>query len=517
MSIGSTATATHDATETIVGVGPSTVIHDQHIFNSETRLVAELGVTSWLAASLVFPVRVFDTSIRYLDPAGQPVMIENPYVHHHDETLAGPGDPWLMARFARVLGGFTLGARAGFTVPLGRTEEDPFVLGDMGIPHEHTQFGTGTIEPVLAIDASRTFGPVRVEAFALTVQSLYANGHGYQAGDRYAGGVAVASSLGTQHWRLRGTFEAQHETAETWHGIVHTDEGNTGRTDLLAGLEATWRVTDDWHLGASLKLPLYTHVQGGQLQSSVFVGLSVGTQLHLFEHDDEHAHHHEHAAQPAADWSGLDMREVSTDGRVVPLEPVAGKITVFDFWATWCEPCGVLDHQLAELARRHPGDIAVRKIDVVDVDSPASQKLVRDYTLPHVKVFGRDGKLLWEHSAPPIALAAEIESLVTAPPATAPPPAPSHAARRIQIEVTDAGYQPARIEIRRGVPVTLVFTRKSQKTCATDVHFVLPDGRRIDETLPLDRPVSISIDVKRPGQITYACGMDMVHGTIDVR
>ena len=502
------------------------MIHDQHIFNSETRLVAELGVRSWLAADVVFPVRVFHTTIQYLDPAGQPVMIENPDLHHRNETLTGPGDPWLLARLATALGGFTLGARAGLTVPLGRTEEDPFVLGDMGVPHEHTQFGSGTVEPVVGLDVARVIGPVRAEVFAVTVQSLYANGHGYQAGDRYAGGAAVASSLGTKHWRVRGTFEAQHETAETWHGIVHTDEGNTGRTDLLAGLEATWRVTDDWHLGASLKIPVYTHVQGGQLESSVFVGVSVGTQLHLFEGDEHHHDHHDHAAEPPADWTGLDMREVSRDGSVVPLDPVPGKITVFDFWATWCEPCKVLDHQLAEVARRHPDDLAVRKIDVVDVDSPASKQLVRDYTLPHVKVFGRDGKLRWEHSEPPLVLAGEIEDLITAvatppSPSTTVPPSPTppraRAARRIAIEVTDAGYQPAHVDIPHGAPVVLVFTRKSTKTCATDVHFVLPDGRRVDQQLPLDKPVEIPIEIDRPAHVTYSCGMDMVHGTLDAR
>ena len=36
------------------------------------------------------------------------------------------------------------------TLPLGRTVEDPFALGDMGLPHEHSQFGTGTFGFVAA-------------------------------------------------------------------------------------------------------------------------------------------------------------------------------------------------------------------------------------------------------------------------------------------------------------------------------------------------------------------------------
>ncbi len=142
-------------------------------------------------------------------------------------------------------------------------------------------------------------------------------------------------------------------------------------------------------------------------------------------------------------------------------------------------------------------------------------KYLGDYTLPHLKVFGRDGKLLWEHSSPPLVLTGEVEKLVTGGTSRA-TATPVPGARRIQITVTDVGFAPERIQIRHGEPVTLVFTRKSEKTCAVDVHFALPDGTRIDEELPLGKPVEIPIEIDRAGDITYACGMDMNHGTIEV-
>jgi thiol-disulfide isomerase/thioredoxin len=483
------------------------VIHDQDIVSDESRLTADLGVLPWLSVGAVLPLRVFRTRIHYLQD-GMPVAIENPFIHHHDETLVGPGDPWVLARAASTLSGVTVGARGGLSLPLGRTEEDPFILGDMGLPHEHSQFGTGTVMPVLGLDAALSVGSARVDAFALTIQSLYTNGHGYKAGDRYAGGAGVASDLGTKRWRFRATLEAQHETAEMWHGIVRTDEGNTGRTDLLAGAEVTRRLADTWHVGIALKVPVYEHVSGGQLDIPLFAGVTVGTSLHVFGHHDEPPP----AVEPG-NWSGLDELDASTDGAAVPLVPVPGKITVYDFWAPWCGPCHVVDHELAEVARRHPRDIAVRKINIVDTDSPAAQKYLGDGTLPHLKVFGRDGTLLWERSGAPLVLTSEVEKLVTGATKRAVVPG----ARRIEIEVLDSGYVPARIEIRHGEPVTLVFTRKSDATCATDVHFALPDGSRVDEDLPLGTPVEIPVLVAAPGEVVYSCGMNMDHGTIVVK
>lgn len=90
-------------------------------------------------------------------------------------------------------------------------------------------------------------------------------------------------------------------------------------------------------------------------------------------------------------------------------------------------------------------------------------------------------------------------------------------AKRIVIEVTDAGYSPKNVVVPRGVPVVLSITRKAGKTCATDIHFVLPDGTRVDEQLPLGKTVEIPLTIDRAGTIRYACGMDMIRGTLEVK
>ncbi|NVB77156.1 MAG: hypothetical protein HOV81_02070, partial [Kofleriaceae bacterium] len=240
-------------------------------------------------------MRLYHTSIRYLDPGGSQVQIENPFVHHRNETLQGLGDPWLYGRAAKKVGSFLVGGRLGMTLPLGRTVEDPFVLGDMGIAHEHSQFGTGTVGLVAGADLSRELGRFHVELAALTLQTFYDNSHGYRAGDRYAVMLGIASHVGSKRLRLRTTVESVWETAETWSGVVHTDDGNVGRTDILAGLEATWQLNDRWRVGVSVKLPAYTHIEGGQLEALGFAGLTIGTSLQAFGGrggEDEHGHSH---------------------------------------------------------------------------------------------------------------------------------------------------------------------------------------------------------------------------------
>lgn len=83
--------------------------------------------------------------------------------------------------------------------------------------------------------------------------------------------------------------------------------------------------------------------------------------------------------------------------------------------------------------------------------------------------------------------------------------------QRVAITVDDKGYTPAAIEVQVGKPVELTFTRKSDKTCATEV--VLPDYK-IKAALPLNKPVKVKFTPKKAGSIAFACGMGMFRGQI---
>lgn len=274
---GTRLTTEHDALETIASGGTAETVHSQRIALGEARLRAEYALTDRTGISALVPVRLVDTSIRYLDAATRAeVRLAEPEIHHRNERLVAVVDPWLLFRASGTLGPIEVDARAGVTAPLAGTEDDPFALGDLGLAHQHIQFGTGTWNPVVGVEARYRFARWGLAAYALTQQVLYENGKGYQAGDRYAAALLATSPLGTKDFSFSLGPEGQAESAERWHGAIRTDEGNQGRIDLLAAGSVGWRLTEDLAVTGTVRARLFTHVVGGQLTyPAVFeVGLS---------------------------------------------------------------------------------------------------------------------------------------------------------------------------------------------------------------------------------------------------
>ena len=91
---------------------------------------------------------------------------------------------------------------------------------------------------------------------------------------------------------------------------------------------------------------------------------------------------------------------------------------------------------------------------------------------------------------------------------------PVHAAPKEQVvnlDVTKEGFVPAQVKVKAGQPVKLVVTRKTEVTCATEI--VMKDFG-VNQKLPLNKPVTVTVTPKKPGTYRYACAMDMIAGDL---
>jgi hypothetical protein len=259
----------------------STYFHDQHLYPLELRLLGEYGLSKTFGIEAQVPLRSVTSTVEYTDANGAHYEPLDPGVHHRDETVVGIADPWLLLRVGATVEKWWLAARPGVAIPLGRTEENPFALGDRGLRHQHIQLGSGTFDPVGIVEASRAFESVQLQFFAQGQVPLYENEHGYRAPWRVYGGGSVGRKLVSD---LSGSLgvEASHEAAEKWDGEVRQD-GNLGRTELLLAATLNYRIgpTD---LGLSARAPVWRRIvvgdePSGTLRSPVILSLSA---THVF-------------------------------------------------------------------------------------------------------------------------------------------------------------------------------------------------------------------------------------------
>jgi hypothetical protein len=235
-------------------------LHDQSIQPGEVRAVAELGLTRRLGVEVQIPFRVTRTTVQYRSLTGQPYQPLDPDVHHRNETLAGLADPWLLGRWGRSVAGTALTVRAGASIPLGGTEEDPFALGAEGRRHQHIQFGSGTFDPLLLLDLSRTIAPIDLSAYGQAQLTLHQSSKGFRAGNRYFAGAQAGALLAARVTTSLG-LDLLTERPERWAGAIQQD-GNLGRTELLGALTVS-RPLGRTVASLVARFPLYRHIVEG--------------------------------------------------------------------------------------------------------------------------------------------------------------------------------------------------------------------------------------------------------------
>lgn len=112
---------------------------------------------------------------------------------------------------------------------------------------------------------------------------------------------------------------------------------------------------------------------------------------------------------------------------------------------------------------------------------------------------------------------AALLTLLVALPALAADKAPATpaAGNTIEIKVTDAGFEPREVRVKKGEPVTLSFLRTTDRTCIKAVD--IPAEKVKNFQLPLDKAVSLTITPAKAGVEPFHCtAMGMGGGKIIV-
>jgi plastocyanin domain-containing protein len=91
---------------------------------------------------------------------------------------------------------------------------------------------------------------------------------------------------------------------------------------------------------------------------------------------------------------------------------------------------------------------------------------------------------------------------------------PAQAGGEVAVRVDENGFTPSSVTIERGKPFALVFTRTTDKTCATAVSF--PE-LELDRPLPKDAPVRVELPTADARTYTFQCGMGMFKSKVAVQ
>lgn len=75
------------------------------------------------------------------------------------------------------------------------------------------------------------------------------------------------------------------------------------------------------------------------------------------------------------------------------------------------------------------------------------------------------------------------------------------------------GYEPARVRVRKGVPVRLVFDRQESSGCSEEV--VIPEFG-VRRFLPAFKKTAVELTPERAGSYDFTCGMGMLRGKLIV-
>ena len=137
-------------------------------------------------------------------------------------------------------------------------------------------------------------------------------------------------------------------------------------------------LSPNWALTSVLHQPVFRNVVGvqGVTNTAVFLGVSWSQTLG------------ETPVPAKATWEIGQRPAPEMAEKLAP-----GRVTILDYWATWCEPCQRLSAQLEAFARARP-DVTVVRVDATEWLQPEMDKFLPGCAgLPVLDVYDTAGKL----------------------------------------------------------------------------------------------------------------------------
>ncbi len=248
-----------------VGSLPEQVAEHRHevklnVVRFDIGLKYQISRQFQLDAMLPFEIKDQDANIGGLDKIDDEEMRKKillyQEIHHRDETYRGFSDMDLLFAYHRhglLLNNDMLSAKFGTTIPLGKTEDNPWKLGEMGMEHLHIQFGTGTFNPIADLRYSLPiFGGLRANASVRGKYPLYENSKDY-LGSKDITYTAGLNYRATDWLSFQTSYLGLYQSYAHWAGEIDI---NTGLRFSMASMGASIATPYNVPLSITLMLPI---------------------------------------------------------------------------------------------------------------------------------------------------------------------------------------------------------------------------------------------------------------------
>ena len=221
--------------------------HDQNLLylNWTHRLTRSFS-QNW-QVGLNVPLQLRKTGIAYTLLDG--TAYDPPYgdIHHRNEILLGMGDPQISLGRIFWWEGWGFLPQLQFSIPLGKTEENPYLRTQESQTHQHIQMGTGSVVPSLNFTAfydNITWG--FLSSIGQTIP-FYENAYDYKPGASTDWNLGHWKKL-TDHLILIGQIRGMHSAPERWMDLPYA-----GSDSVALNIGTFVRLSPKWELGLQLE------------------------------------------------------------------------------------------------------------------------------------------------------------------------------------------------------------------------------------------------------------------------